>query len=249
MDIRDILESYRNGSISLSEAEKLLRMDYLDSVGDDVLFDRARELRSNIPEVVYCMSKSPETVARIAGSHRDGTMVFSKLWDDQMDALESARPDVHLDRASRLAYLGDLPEERYCRVGVITAGTSDIPVAREAEVMIRAMGCGVVSRYDVGVAVLHRILEPMKAMLDADVSAIVVAAGMEGALPTVVSSLSPVPVIGVPVGSGYGHGGMGEAALMCMLQTCALGLTVVNIDNGIGAGASAALVARRAVHE
>ena len=128
-------------------------------------------------------------------------------------------------------------------IGIITAGTSDIPVAEEARIMAESMGVRCVLAYDIGVAGIHRMIEPMKNMISEDVSAIVVAAGMEGALPTVISSLSPVPVIGVPVSTGYGMGGKGEAALLSILQSCSMGLTAVNIDNGIGAGATAALIA------
>ncbi|MFA7342523.1 MAG: AIR carboxylase family protein, partial [Candidatus Methanomethylophilaceae archaeon] len=115
----------------------------------------------------------------------------------------------------------------------------------EARIMAECMGCRCITSYDLGVAGLHRFLEPLQAMLEADVDAIVVAAGMEGALPTLVASVSDVPVIGLPVSTGYGLGGNGEAALMSMLQTCSPGLAAVNIDNGIGAGAMAALISLR----
>ena len=111
--------------------------------------------------------------------------------------------------------------------------------------MAESMGCRCITSYDVGVAGVHRVLEPMRTMLDEDVDAIIVAAGMEGALPSLVASLASVPVIGVPTSTGYGYGGNGEAALMCMLQTCSPGLAVVNIDNGIGAGSMAAIISRR----
>jgi hypothetical protein len=126
---------------------------------------------------------------------------------------------------------------------VLAAGTSDIPAAEEAKVTAEVMGCQVLAYYDVGIAGIHRLMEPLRETLVQDVSAIVVVAGMEGALPSVVRGLVPVPVIGVPTSTGYGYGGKGEAALMTMLQSCAPGLTVVNIDNGFGAGATAALIA------
>jgi NCAIR mutase (PurE)-related protein len=120
-----------------------------------------------------------------------------------------------------------------------------VPVAEEARLVAEEMGCEVVPLYDVGVAGLHRLLAPLDEMLRTGVEALVVAAGMDGALPSVVAGLAPVPVIGVPVSVGYGAGGKGRAALLAMLQTCAPGLTVVNIDNGVGAGATAALIANR----
>ena len=133
------------------------------------------------------------------------------------------------------------------RVGVITAGTSDVPWAEEAALLCREMGCQVHTVYDVGVAGIHRLWEPLHLLLDeAQVDVLIVAAGMDGALPSVISGLVDVPVIGLPTSVGYGLGGKGEAALLSMLQSCAPGMAVVNIDNGIGAGAMAGLIANRA---
>ena len=128
-------------------------------------------------------------------------------------------------------------------IAVLAAGTSDIPVAEEARVTAETMGCKVLTFYDVGVAGIHRLVAPLEMIHKEEVSAVVAVAGMEGALPTVVRGLVAVPVIGVPTSVGYGYGGKGEGALMTMLQSCAPGLTVVNIDNGFGAGATAALIA------
>ena len=241
MDLRSLLEAYKNGSISVDEAERTLRLDYVDSIGNDVLFDKARELRKGIPEVVYAYSKSPEVVGRIAASRRSLTII-SKADEEHLAAVRDAVPDADIHEDCGIAIIGDMPERTRGKIGIITAGTSDVPVAKEAQFMAEAMGVECVVEYDVGVAGIHRIISPMHRMIEEDVDAIVVAAGMEGALPTVITSLSPVPVIGVPVSSGYGMGGNGEAALMSMLQSCSPGLTVVNIDNGIGAGATAALI-------
>ena len=131
------------------------------------------------------------------------------------------------------------------RIAILAAGTSDIPAAEEARVTAEIMGCKVFAHYDVGIAGIHRLLKPLEEVVANKVSAIVVVAGMEGALPSVVRGLVAVPVIGVPTSTGYGYGGQGQAALMTMLQSCAPGLTVVNIDNGFGAGATAALVANQ----
>lgn len=137
------------------------------------------------------------------------------------------------------------PAERGC-VGLLTAGTSDIPVAEEAALVIAHMGCRVERGYDTGVAGLHRLEEPLTRMLEAGAAVLVVVAGMEGALPSVVAGLVDIPVIGVPTSTGYGLGGDGTAALLSMLQSCSPGLVTVNIDNGVGAGAAAALIARGA---
>jgi len=130
-------------------------------------------------------------------------------------------------------------------VGIVTAGTSDLPAADEARVIAEAMGCTVRMVADVGVAGLHRLFPPLAALLTWGADALIVAAGMDGALPSVVAGLVPLPVVGLPTMIGYGAGGQGEAALLSMLQSCAPGLTVVNIDNGIGAGVAAARIANQ----
>ena len=132
-------------------------------------------------------------------------------------------------------------------MGFVAAGTTDIPVAEEAKVIMELLGCKVISAYDAGVAGIHRLFLPLEEMLKVDVSCIVVVAGMEGTLPTVVKSLVDVSVIGVPTSTGYGYGGKGESALMTMLQSCSPGLVVVNIDNGFGVGATAALIAKQSI--
>jgi NCAIR mutase (PurE)-related protein len=132
------------------------------------------------------------------------------------------------------------------RVGVITAGASDAGPAAEAALIAREMGCTVTEVRDVGVAGLHRLAKPLEQVISDGADSLVVVAGMDGALPSVVAGLVDVPVIGMPTSIGYGLGGGGEAAMLAMLQTCATGLVVVNIDNGIGAGAAAARIANRA---
>ena len=150
------------------------------------------------------------------------------------------------DAETLAAYTPDYraPEPGGC-VGLLTAGTSDIPVAEEAALVITHMGCRVERGYDTGVAGMHRLLEPLTRMIKSGVDVLVVVAGMEGALPSVVAGLVDVPVIGVPTSTGYGLGGDGTAALYSILQSCSPGLVAVNIDNGVGAGAAAALIARR----
>jgi NCAIR mutase (PurE)-related protein len=132
------------------------------------------------------------------------------------------------------------------RVGIITAGTADLPVAEEAEMIAQEMGCQTFLETDAGVAGIHRLAEPLGRMIESDVDCLIVVAGREGALPTVVAGLVDLPLIAVPASSGYGYGGQGQAALMAMLQACSLGLAVVNIDSGIAAGVVAALIANRA---
>lgn len=242
MDIREVLESYRSGKIEVEEAEKALRTDYIESLGRDVNLDLGREVRKGTPEVVYARTKTPETVKKIvlASTKR---MLVSGANDEHFKLIKNIDKAECFEDCGCII-VGGFPEERYCPVAVITAGTSDVPVAKEAALMVRMMGCPCIEYHDIGVSGLHRLIGPMREIIDKDVAAVVAVAGMEGALPTLISSLSPVPVIGVPTSTGYGFGGDGLAALMGMLQSCSPGLSVVNIDNGIGAGAVAAMISK-----
>jgi NCAIR mutase (PurE)-related protein len=216
--------------------------------------DLGRSARTGIPEVVLAERKSPEQTLAIARRLLGelGRVLLSRVPPAALALLEqSLGAEVIWTRYAEGRTLAlQLPGADIApnggQVGVISAGTSDIPVAEEAVALCREMGCAVHCVYDVGVAGLHRLFEPLRAMLAAPVDAIVVAAGMDGALPSVVAGLVDVPVVGLPTSVGYGLGGGGMGALTSMLQTCAPGLAVVNIDNGIGAGAMAGLIAARA---
>jgi NCAIR mutase (PurE)-related protein len=215
--------------------------------------DPERERRKGVPEVVYCPGKTVDQALEIAAAllERTGRALLSRVGPELETALHQrfASCRVHVYPASRMAVVRHPdapPPDGRGAIGVITAGTSDVPIAEEAAVVAAEMGCEVVTAYDCGVAGLHRLAEPLRAMRQRRVDAIVVVAGMDGALPSVVSGLADVPVIGLPTSIGYGAGGKGVAALLSMLQTCSPGLAVVNIDNGVGAGAMAALIARRA---
>ena len=213
--------------------------------------DFDRETRKGIPEIVLAEVKTDEQVLSIVRAFvtTNGRAVVTRLRAGTL-ALLQAEFSGHVD-ARPVARAAAIHAPDYIRpqtgghVGILTAGTSDIPVAEEARLVAEEMGCQTATLYDVGVAGLHRLLSPLRELLASDVAVLVVCAGMDGALPSVVSGLSPVPVIGVPTSIGYGAGGKGRAALLAMLQTCAPGLTVVNIDNGVGAGATAALIANR----
>jgi NCAIR mutase (PurE)-related protein len=222
------------------------------TVEDFARLDLGRHARSGRPEVVYAAGKSAEQVVAIVGRlvAERGQAVVSRVSEAQFAALvaDVATPEVVVERRAnyptaivRRADFAVVPTGGH--VGILTAGTSDLPAADEARVMAEAMGCRVSLVADVGVAGIHRLFEPLGALLADDVGALIVAAGMDGALPSVVAGLAPVPTIGLPTSVGYGAGGGGVAALLSMLQTCVPGLTVVNIDNGIGAGATAALIA------
>jgi NCAIR mutase (PurE)-related protein len=218
----------------------------------DAQLDFHREARAGIPEIVLADVKTDEQIFRITRAflERTGRALLTRLRPETMTRLTEEFADCVIDprEVARAAVISTPDYERPDtggKVGILTAGTSDVPVAEEARLVAEAMGCQVQTLYDVGVAGLHRLVGPLRELLLNDVAALVVCAGMDGALPSVVAGLAPVPVIGVPTSIGYGAGGKGRAALLSMLQTCAPGLTVVNIDNGVGAGATAALIANR----
>lgn len=230
-------------------------IENLNDVSYAVL-DLAREHRKGVPEIVLASNKDVEQSLTIAAEflERTGRAILSRVPAELEEALVDhyGRDGFEWYRASRIVILrtGTRPEPTGGRVGILAAGTSDQAVAEEAAIICQEMGCTVRSRYDVGVAGLHRLFEPLRQLLDVDdVDVIIVAAGMDGALPSVVSGLVDVPVIGLPTSVGYGMGGAGQAALMSMLQTCAPGLAVVNIDNGVGAGVTAAMIAKRAAKQ
>lgn len=214
--------------------------------------DIGREHRKGVPEVILADRKRPEDSLAATRAFLDarGRAILSRCPESLIERLRAEHADCRVEVYERsgavvLKRETFVPPPPGGRVGVLTAGTSDVPVAEEAQVVAAEMGCEVVAFYDVGVAGIHRLAEPLRALREPPVDVIVVAAGMDGALPSVVSGLVDVPVIGLPTPIGYGLGGEGVAALMTMLQTCAPGLTVVNIGNGVGAGATAALIANR----
>jgi pyridinium-3,5-biscarboxylic acid mononucleotide synthase len=214
--------------------------------------DFRREERKGVPEVILAEGKQEHHVLEIVDAFLSakGRAIVSRVSPSLLDRLNERFGEYRIDVSplARMVVLRrpqDAPPHTGGRIGVISAGTSDVPVAEEARVMAQEMGCETLPIYDVGVAGIHRLFEPLRAMLEASVDAVVVAAGMDGALPSVVSGLVDVPVIGLPTSVGYGLGGRGVSALLSMLQTCSPGLVVVNIDNGVGAGATAAMIANR----
>jgi pyridinium-3,5-biscarboxylic acid mononucleotide synthase len=206
--------------------------------------DRAR--RTGDPEVIYGSGKTPEQVVlalRTLAGHGDRAVLATRLDAAARDAVRAGLPEAVVDDVGRTAVLGDLPTPRG-QVLVVSAGTSDAPVALEALTTAQVHGAAAEQVCDVGVAGLHRLLA-VRDQLDA-ADALVVVAGMEGALPSVIGGLTGVPLVAVPTSTGYGTGVGGFAALLAMLNSCAPGIVVVNVDNGYGAGVHAARVARRA---
>lgn len=248
----DLLADVAAGRLSAADGAARLRHLGYASVGDFALLDVSRAARKGVPEVVYAEGKSADQVIAIVRRFLEhGPVVLcSRVSDEQAAALAGAVDGtVDHDPRSRVVVVRRAeaaPPQVRGAVGVLAAGTSDVGVAGEAVAMIRAMEVDALTAFDVGVAGLHRLSAPLEEMRAAGVGALIVVAGMEGALPSVVAGLVAVPVIGLPTSTGYGFGGRGEAALMGMLQSCSPGLAVVNIDNGVGAGATAAMIARAA---
>ncbi|HNT07952.1 MAG TPA: nickel pincer cofactor biosynthesis protein LarB [Methanoculleus sp.] len=245
--IREILRMYRSGEVSEDEAAAAiegLRIDVLDGMAR---IDAGRSVRCGMPEVVLAEGKDPLTFAEImlAQVKAAGRCIATRVSPAHIEALRSRLPsDIRMEHreAARAVILstGNGPDPRGGTVAILTAGTSDIPVAEEARLIAEEMGCDVRTAYDVGVAGIHRLFSALKDLIPADV--FIVAAGREGTLPAIVAGLVDRPVIGVPVSTGYGYMGGGEAALASMLQACSV-LAVVNIDAGFTAGAFAAQVA------
>jgi len=250
--LRSILRRLVAGELTEDEAIAELRRVQLQELGGRAQLDLGRYLRRGIPEVVLAAGKSPAEAAHLAVTlaRQHGQGLISRMTDEHRAALHAAAAQAGLKvidyhSSARVVREGFAPERIEAKIALLTAGTSDVPVADEARMVVDA--CGLDSRLDadLGVAGLHRFVGPLAAALEWGADVLIVAAGMDGVLPGLVAGLVDVPVIGLPVSTGYGRGGAGEAALNTMLQSCSTGLTVVNIDNGIGAGTAAVLIGQR----
>lgn len=243
--VRELLEAVSRGETSVGQAMDALAGLPFDDLGFACV-DTHRALRQGYPETVFCQGKTPEQVAAIVGSlRRQGQSVLATRADPPVfAAVVAAHPEAIYHERARLITVGDAaPDCGRGTILVVAAGTSDQPVAEEAAITARMLGNQVDSLYDVGVAGIHRLLYRRRALQQAAV--VIAVAGMEGALPSVVGGLVDVPVIAVPTSVGYGASFNGLSALLTMLNSCAAGVMVVNIDNGFGAGYAAAMVNRR----
>jgi NCAIR mutase (PurE)-related protein len=250
--LRDILEKLRKGEISVDDAEKALKINSIEGIANFARLDVGRVVRRGIPEIVFAEGKSNEDLLQICDRmlRSNGRTIVSRLNDQQLQKLKQHFSGHEMRKPPHASTIvisegGRGKVETGGRVGILTAGTVDLPVAEEAAVIAEEMGCQIFLEADVGVAGIHRLVEPLTGMVKSDVDCLIVVAGREGALPTVVAGLVDIPIIAVPSSSGYGYGGKGRAALMAMLQACSLGLSVVNIDAGIAAGVVAAHIANR----
>lgn len=226
---------------------------HIGVVGEFAKLDVERSERTGIPEAILAEGKTVDQVVKALDhmARAAGVALATRVTPEAATTIRrrlGSRFRIEWNKIGRTMIArkkGSGAPKSGGQIAVLAAGTSDLPIAEEARVTAEVMGCHVLAHYDVGIAGIHRLLDPLREIVANEVSAIVVVAGMEGALPSVVRGLVSVPVIGVPTSTGYGYGGQGQGALMTMLQSCAPGLTVVNIDNGFGAGATAALIANR----
>ena len=244
--LRELLKSVRDEQTDIDEAVSQLRHLPFEEMGFATI-DHHRAIRCGFPEVIYCGGKTTEQIRSIfaALAARDHNVLATRADPAAYDAVAADFPDAQYHQAARaITYRSPATEATPIgHVAVVAAGTSDLPVAAEACVTAEIMDARVTTHYDVGVAGLHRLLACSEQLQSAN--AIVVVAGMEGALPSVVGGLVAVPVIAVPTSVGYGASFGGVAALLGMLNSCSSGVSVVNIDNGFGGGYIAAMINRR----
>ncbi len=235
-EARELLSGVADGSISVDDAVLKLRMQPFEELGYAKI-DHHRGLRQGAAEVIYGAGKTPEQITGIASKMRENgehTVLVTRLCAEAAEYVGKRLP-MEYNEPGRIGVIGGYPEpDGVGSIVIATGGTSDIPVAEEAAVTAQALGNRVVRLFDVGVSGLHRLLSHTGEIMDASV--IVAIAGMEGALPSVIGGLADCPVIAVPTSVGYGASFGGLAALLAMLNTCAAGVSVVNIDNGFGAG-------------
>ena len=246
--LRGLLEGVAAGTTSIEAAVAELRLLPYEDIGFAKI-DHHRALRDCLPEVVLGEGKTPEQVAEIAArlADRADRVLVTRAGRACFEAVQAALPDATYHETARAITLDRRQEPRQPGVTVLCGGTADLPVAEEAAVTAELMGSAVERVYDVGVAGIHRLLDHLPVLVEA--RALVAVAGMEGALASVVGGLVAVPVIAVPTSIGYGANFGGLAPLLAMLNSCAAGVTVVNIDNGFGAGYTAAVINRLAVSE
>ena len=254
-EITDILQKLIEKKISLIEAEKLLKANLIEEVGELAKLDILRKTRTGIPEVIFAQNKDPKIINEIITGflNKNKFAIISRFNEAHKEVIlekysTSEKYIIDINELGRIIVIRETSfsfDKKGGIVGIITAGSSDIPIAIEAKIIAESMGCKVETSFDVGIAGLHRIFTPLSEMIKKGVHVIIVCAGMEGTLPGVVAALVDVPVIGVPISSGYGMGEKGKGALITMLQSCSPGLLVVNIDNGFGAGSSAAIIANK----
>lgn len=246
MELRDMLAKVKTGEVSVEEAEKYLSRKPFEDMGYAKL-DMQREIRSGYPEVVYCSGKADGHLLHIFETlyRENGEVLGTRASREQYELVRRSIPDISYDEISRILKIEKPGKELKGLIAVCTAGTADIPVAEEAAQTAEYFGNRVERIYDVGVSGIHRLLSRVDDIRSAN--CVVAAAGMEGALASVIGGLVKRPVIAVPTSVGYGANMGGISALLTMINSCANGIAVVNIDNGFGAGYMASQINRLAV--
>lgn len=240
-----ILMQVQVGESSVEEALEKLRNYPYENIGDFVRLDHHRSLRCGYPEIIFGVGKTIEQLAAIAKKvlEQNEDLMITRIEPEISNQIREIYPQIEYHPLAKMLTWQQNPEKGIGNVFVLSGGTADIPVAEEAALTAEMMGAKVTRLFDVGVAGLHRLLDQLDLLHSAIV--LVVVAGMEGALPSVVAGLVSAPVIAVPTSIGYGASFNGLAALLAMLNSCANGVSVVNIDNGFGAGYQAALINRQ----
>lgn len=251
--MKEILEKLASGKLDIDEAENLLKANNILEFDEIAKMDIKRNERAGFPEAVFSQSKDYEDLLLIIRKYldeNDDDLIITRLSRERYERIiddlgENSLIFDYNRRAQILVIRKEIAKkDTIAKIGIITAGTSDINVAEEARVIVEEGGCEAITSYDIGVAGIHRLFPQIAHMVKEGVKVFIVCAGMEGALPSVVAGLVDVPVIGVPTSVGYGVGEGGRVALDAMLQSCAPGIAVVNIDNGFGAGVFALTIVK-----
>lgn len=243
-EVEKLLNDVKSGNTSVDEALGILKNFPYTDLGFAKI-DNHREMRTGYPEIIYCAGKTTDQVREIVRvmSMRENNVIGTRANQEMFEAVKSISPDaVFYPMARIISVQKKRPEAPESRIAVITAGTSDMPVAEEAAITAELLGNNVLRIYDAGVAGIHRLVDKLPDIRGCRV--IIVIAGMEGALASVVGGLVDKPVIAVPTSVGYGASFGGISALLAMLTSCSTGVTVVNIDNGFGAGFAASMINR-----
>ncbi len=235
MNAHEVLQKVRSGEISVEEAEQFFRREPFEEMGYAKI-DTHRKLRSGFAEVIFCSGKSEEHLLRIFGKiyEEEGEVLGTRASIEQAEYIQQSYPEAEYDPISHIIKIEKKGKPHIGSIAICTAGTADIPVAEEAAQTAEYFGSNVERIYDVGVSGIHRLLANLQEVQNAN--CIVAVAGMEGALASVIGGLVDKPVIAVPTSVGYGANFHGLSALLTMINSCANGIAVVNIDNGYGAG-------------
>lgn len=246
MDVYKLLSKVKNGIVSVEDATELLKKLPYEDLGFAKL-DHHRKLRSGFEEVIYCSGKSDEQLTKIFQSfhEKDVNILGTRATKEQFFKIQKIIPDAEYNQVAHIIKVVKSKIDKIGRIAVCTGGTSDIPVAEEAAQTAEFFGSNVIRIYDVGIAGIHRLLSEIDKINEAN--CVIAVAGMEGALPGVIAGMVDKPVIAVPTSVGYGANFHGLSSLLTMLNSCAAGVSVVNIDNGFGAGYIATQINRLAV--